>query len=58
VKRLDMVRACFSKRKFSTQEIAMNVADGHSRRQGRTARTRLRVYECRFCGCWHLTSRR
>lgn len=48
-------RACLSKKKYGTKELAQGIADASKRKLG----TALRVYgPCFFCAAFHLTSRR
>ena len=46
-------RACATKRPFMTKAEAKQEAKAVSKRKG----TKLRVYECPFCGHFHHTSR-
>ena len=48
-------RACLRKRRYDTRVDATKAAERASRRKDAP---KIFVYECRYCGGWHLTHRR
>lgn len=46
-------RGCLRKRRYPTRMMAEGAAERNSRTMHRSRH--LSVYECRFCGGWHLT---
>ena len=48
-------RACGRKRRYETRVDAKKVAERSSRRKDAP---KIFVYECPYCGGWHLTHRR
>jgi hypothetical protein len=49
------VSACAGKHKMATEQLAKERADSIMRHRSNGAR-RINYYQCRLCGCWHLTS--
>lgn len=52
IRRANPLQACRSKRRFETEREADDAAY-QAKMEGRT----LGVYQCSWCGGWHLTSR-
>ena len=48
-------RACGRKRRYETRVDARKAAERNSRRKDAP---KIFVYECSYCGGWHLTHRR
>jgi len=52
-------KVCYDKREAETvRNLRMKPQRGRGRRRRAKVPKYLRVYQCEFCSCWHLTSSR